>query len=213
MIEIARISHYDRVLIVPISRAFQYFSNIESYTTWYPDYCKRVDILEKSSDGNDIKTKEFWNISINNDIDHVILYVNYTFFPSTGFQYEIRDSSCKKSIGIKNGILLEQRENNQTAINGNNVVLGVVCFPPHSQESQSYEELIDYFVVKDCIHLENKPIEPFREGQLCTKCYKDRLQAPRTKEIYEENGYKRKIVFWECDRCGFQWLGTHVQVS
>ena len=47
-------------------------------------------------------------------------------------------------------------------------------------------------------------MEPFKEGQLCTKCFKGRLQTPRNKGISQEDGYKRKITFWECDRCGFQ---------
>lgn len=72
--------HYARLLIVPISKAFSYFSDIESYPIIYPNFCKRIDIIERSE--NTIVTKEFWNISINNKIDHVVLYVHYTLsFP------------------------------------------------------------------------------------------------------------------------------------
>lgn len=211
--DVPRTSHNGRLLIVPISKAFQYYSDIEAYVERYPDYCKQVGIIEKSNNGNIIRTKEFWNISIDSDIDHVVLYVNYNLFPLTEIRYEIVDSSYKKLIGIKNHILLEEREDNQTAIEANNVLLDIVCFPPHSRESDRYVELIDYFTIKDCIHLENKPMEPFKEGQLCTKCFKGRLQPPRTKETYQENGYKRKIVFWECDRCGFQYKGTHIHTG
>lgn len=56
-------------------------------------------------------------------------------------------------------------------------------------------------------------MEPFKEGQLCTKCFKGRLQAPRMKETYQKNGYKRKITFWECDRCGFHYEGTYIQTG
>jgi hypothetical protein len=211
--DIPRTSHSGRLLIVPISKAFQYYSDIEAYVERYPDYCKKIDIIERSNNGNIIKTKEFWNISIDSDIDHVILYVNYNLFPLTEIRYEIVDSSYKKSIGIKNHILLEEGEDDQTSIEANNVLLDVVSFPPHSKESDRYEELIDYFTIKDCIHLENKPMEPFKEGQLCTKCFKGRLQAPRNKEISQEDGYKRKITFWECDRCGFQYEGTYIQTG
>jgi hypothetical protein len=166
-----------------------------------------------SNNGNMIKTKEFWNVSIDSDIDHVVLYVKYSLFPLTEIRYEIVDSSYKKLIGIKNHILLEESEDNQTTIEANNVLLDIMCFPPHSKESDRYGELIDYFTIKASIHLENKPMEPFKEGQLCTKCFKGCLQAPRTKETYQENGYKRKIVFWECDRCGFQYEGTHIHTG
>jgi hypothetical protein len=70
--DIPRMPHYERLLIVPISKAFQYYRDIEAYTERYPDYCKRVDIIEKSENSNMIKTKEFWNTSIDNDIDKYI---------------------------------------------------------------------------------------------------------------------------------------------
>jgi hypothetical protein len=212
-IHIPRMPHYERLLIVPISKAFEYYRDIEAYTERYPDYCKQVDIIEKSDNGNMIKTKEFWNTSIDNDVDHVVLYVNYNLIPLTEIRYEIVDSSYKKLIGIKNHILLEERENNQTGIEANNVLLDVECFPPHTRESDKYEEMIEYFTIKDCIHLENKPMEPFKEGQLCTKCFRGRLQTPRTKESSQRNGYKRKITFWECDRCNFQYEGTYIQAG
>jgi hypothetical protein len=211
--DIPRMPHYGRLLIVPISKAFQYYRDMEAYTERYPDYCKQVDIIEKSDNGNMIKTKEFWNTSIDNDIDHVVLYVNYNLIPLTEIQYEIVDSSYKKLIGIKNHILLEERENNQTGIEANNVLLDAECFPPHTRESDKYEEMIEYFTIKDCIHLENKQMEPFKEGQLCAKCFRGRLQTPRTKESFQRNGYKRKITFWECDRCDFQYEGTYIQTG
>ena len=82
--DITRAPHYERLLIVPISTAFQYYRDIEAYTERYPDYCKRVDIIEKSESGSMIKTKEFWNTSIGNDINHVVLYVNYNLIPLNG---------------------------------------------------------------------------------------------------------------------------------
>jgi hypothetical protein len=161
--DVPRTSHYGSLLIVPISRAFQYYSDLEAYTERYPDYCKQVDVIEKSDNGNMMKTKEFWNIFVDRDIDHVVLYVNYNLFPLKEIRYEIVDSSYKKLVGIKNHILLEERENDQSAIKANNVLLDIVCFPPHSRESDRYEELIDYFTMKDCIHLENKPTESKRK--------------------------------------------------
>ena len=203
--------HYERLFIVPISKAFQYYRDIEASTERYPDYCRRVDIIENSENGNMIKTKEFWNTCIDNDIDHVVLYINYNLIPLTKIHYEIVDSSYKKLIGIKNHILLEERENNQTGIKVNNVLLDVECFLPHTRESDKYEEMIEYFTIKDSIHLENKPMKPFKEGQLCTQCFRGHLQTSGMKESSQRNGYKRKITFWECNRCNFHYEGTYVQ--
>ncbi|HKG87978.1 MAG TPA: hypothetical protein VKA95_06600 [Nitrososphaeraceae archaeon] len=45
--DIPRTPHYGRLLIVPISKAFQYYSDIEAYVDRYPDYCKQIDVIEK----------------------------------------------------------------------------------------------------------------------------------------------------------------------
>jgi hypothetical protein len=64
--------YYSTALTVPILEAFEYFRDIESYPQRYPNFCKSVYVLERSDDN--IVTKEFWNISINNDfgmlLDH-----------------------------------------------------------------------------------------------------------------------------------------------
>ena len=83
--DIPKVPHYSRLLIVPISKAFRYYRDIEAYTERYPDYCKRVDIIEKSENDNMIKTKEFWNTSIDNDIDNIVLYVNYNLISTTWY--------------------------------------------------------------------------------------------------------------------------------
>lgn len=108
--------------------------------------------------------------------------------------------------------MLTQRENDDIAIQGNNVLLDVISFPPHSIKSDRYEEMIDYFITQDCIHLENKRIEYFKQGDVCIKCNDGHLECPRTKEIFEENNYKRKIVFWKCDSCGFEYQGINVYI-
>jgi hypothetical protein len=104
------------------------------------------------------------------------------------------DSSYKKLIGIENHTLLEERGNNQTGTEVNNVLLDIECFPPHTRESDKYEEMIEYFTIKDSIHLENKPMEPFKEGQLCTQCFRGRLQTPGTKRVLREMDTKGKSL-------------------
>ena len=158
------ISHSGRLLIVPISKAFQYYCDLESYPTRYPDCCKQFDLLDTND--NKVKTRELWNIALNNDVDHVVLHVLYTFSPQTNIQYEIMESSYEGLVGIKSGISLTERENYQTAIDYNNVLLDTICYPPHSKSLHRYDELIDYFRIKDCIYLENKPLESFKEGRV-----------------------------------------------
>jgi hypothetical protein len=207
-------SHYSTVLTVPILEAFEYFRDIESYPQRYPNFCKSVDVLERSDDN--IVTKEFWNISINNEIDHVFLKVRYSFFCPNQIKYEIING-YEKAIGIKNAILLTDRGNNETSIKGNNVLLDIISFPPHSIKSDRYQETIEYFRVQDCIHLEKKGIEYFKEGHICTKCKVGHLSAPITKEIYKKDNFERKMVFWKCDSCGFEFqeftLGTNDGVN
>jgi hypothetical protein len=134
------------------------------------------------------------------------LNVRYSFFCPNQIKYEIINGYAK-AIGIKNAILLTDRGNNETSIKGNNVLLDVISFPPHSIKSDRYQDTIEYFRIQDCIHLEKKGIEYFKEGHLCTECNVGHLSAPLTKEIYVKDNLKRKIVFWKCDSCGFEFQG------
>jgi hypothetical protein len=208
--DIPNISHYSTLLSVPISKAFQYYSDLESYRIRYPNYCMNVEKIGDYTE-NTVKTRELWNVYLGDDVEHIVVYLKYTLSQPTKILYEITDSSYKSLIGIKSGILLDERENKQTALEYNNVLLDAMSFPPHSKESDTYSELIDYFTVKDCIHLENKQLEPFKEGQLCTKCFRGRLQLPRTEEIYQDRRIKKKLIFWECNRCDFRWRQTILQ--
>ena len=131
--DIPRTPHYSRLLIVPISKAFQYYKDIEAYEKWYPNYCKQVDVIERSNNDSSIKTREFWNLSIDNNTDHIVLYVKYNFILLTEILYEIVDSSYEKLIGIKNHVLLEEREDNQTGAELNNVLLDALFSSPQFQ--------------------------------------------------------------------------------
>jgi hypothetical protein len=208
-------SHSTRLTIVSKQRAYEYFSDIESYPQRYPDYCKKIEILEKSE--NCITTKEFWNIMIQEDIDHVVLTVKYTFLPPEEIQYEIIDG-YDKAIGVRNHILIRESKDERLFVDYNNVFLDVICFPPHRIQYghhyfRDYHDKIHYFTIKDCIHLEKKPMEPFKEGELCSKCKKGHLEKSTKKEDFSENNFRRRTDIWICDTCGQEFKHYMVDTS
>lgn len=91
----------------------------------------------------------------------------------------------------------------------NNPLLDVVCYPPHSilagmPHFTRYMDMIDYFLVRDCIHLEKKPFEYFWEGQ-SSKCNKGYLTNPRKIEEFALNDFRRKIFVWKCSFCASEF--------
>lgn len=207
MSNVTGIPHYSIVLNVPISEAFKYIKDVESYPQRYPRFCSNVEVLQRSDDG--LLTREFWNISISDKIDHVILKVQYSFLFPSQITYEIING-YEKAIGIKNNVLLTEKGATQTIMKRNNVLLDVISFPPHSIRSDRYQDVIDYFISKDFIYLEKKTVEYFKENQVCKKCNEGRLEGPRTKEIHGEGNFRTKTVFWKCDCCGFEFQGFSI---
>ncbi|MDN5847521.1 MAG: hypothetical protein L0H53_14750 [Candidatus Nitrosocosmicus sp.] len=202
----SEISHYGRPLIISMESAFQYFSDVESFPNYYPNICKKIDVILKSNDSN--VTKEFWNVSINDKIDHVVLKVRYTFAPPNTISYEIIDG-YEKAIGIKNTITLNVNSKGMTFVEGNNPLLDVICYPPHSVQMDEYSykrytDLIDYFIWMDCIHLEKKPLEQLKEGDVCTKCKIGHLEKSIKKEDFSnaKGTFRIRTEFWFCDSCG-----------
>jgi hypothetical protein len=194
---------------VPIDEAFRYFSDVDANATRYSTYCKNVATI--SSTDHSLTTKEFWNISISADIDHVILEVRYRFVPPTRIYYEIIGGYVK-GIGIQNLLVLTRTENNSTIVKINNPLLDIICYPPHSIKPgmhffTGYMDMIGYFLTRDLIHLEKKSFEHFKAGQTCIKCKKGTLSGPRTVEEYIKDDFRRKIVLWKCSYCGFDFKG------
>lgn len=204
------ISHYGTVLDVPISKAFQYYSDVKFYPRRYPDYCGKVDKTEESSN-NTFRTRELWYIALSNEIDHIVVNLSYTLSPPTSILYEVTDSSYEKLKGIKSGILFEEKENNQISMEYNNILLDAVSFPPHTTSSDKYNELLTYFPIKDTFHIRYNMSSPFKKGQLCGKCLRGHLQAKRTAEKYQVEGFKKRIDFWECDKCRFRYQGFYFE--
>ena len=106
-------------------------------------------------------------------------------------------------------------------VDGNNVLLDVICFPPHSikygdYHFTAYHDMINYFTVKDCIHLENKPMEQFKQGKLCSKCNKGHLENSAKSEDYTKGSFRRRTKVWVCDFCGQEfkqfWVDTRDEI-
>jgi hypothetical protein len=209
-VDIPNTSHYGTILNIPISKVFQYYSEVELYPKRYPEYCEKVEKIEEL-DTNNFKTREVWHLGISNGISHFVVFLKYTLTPPTSILYEVTDSTYEKLKGIKNGIVLEESENNHTSMDYNNVLLDALSFPPHSTTSYRYEELLTYFPAKNSFGIHYGISSPFKKGQLCGKCRKGRLQGPITKEDLEVKGFKEKIQFWECDYCHCRYYGYGVE--
>jgi hypothetical protein len=68
--------------------------------------------------------------------------VNYAFYPSERIEYEIIDGY---GTGIKNDILFSDDVGDKrykSSVKVNMVPLDIVCYPPHSEESEVYNNLI-----------------------------------------------------------------------
>lgn len=181
-------------------------SYIELYSDYYPNICKKVDIVSKSNIS--LITREFWNVTINEKIDHVILNVRYTFDPPNAISYEVI-GGYEKAIGIMNAITLNKNTKGMTYVIGNSPFLDVICYPPHLVEMDDYSyrrytDFIDYFVEMDCIHLENKPLQLFKENSVCIKCKIGHLEKTIKKEEYSnaKGTFRKRTEFWLCDNCG-----------
>jgi len=207
--------HSSRQLNVSMETAFAYYSDIEAYPERYADYCKKIEVIEKSQ--NKLITKEFWNIMIDENIDHVVLDVHYTLIPPKEIRYEIT-GGYPKAIGIKNALVLKETKEKRIFVHQNNVLLDIICFPPHrirygDYHFQNYHDKINYFTIKDCIRLEGKPMEGFKEGQLCPKCKSGHLEKSAKKEDYQTKNFRRRVQFWICDICGKEFKHTMVETS
>jgi hypothetical protein len=89
---------------------FEYFQNVEGYPKRYSRYCESVEIIDKSD--NTITTKEFWNISLDKDVDHVLIKVRYELIPYTEIRYEIMEANLARLIGIKNRMKFSDLQDN-----------------------------------------------------------------------------------------------------
>lgn len=189
--------HLGKSCLVTKEKAFQYYKDVEDYPNRYPKYCQSVKVMESSN--NKITTKEFWNVTIDRDTDHVIIQVQYTFTEPTEIKYEIISGHMK---GIKNRIRISDSQNEEykSLVELSLPILDMTGHPFYGNKSIIYQDLLLYFEIQDAQHLEKKMIN-FQLGQKCPKCNTGRLGA-KPSDIMEVNNNKRTIMSFECDACG-----------
>jgi hypothetical protein len=151
-----------RFLTGPISKVFGHFSNIESYTEKYPHYYGKIDLMSRVNEKS-ITTREFLNISLDAERNHVVVHVQYKLIPMKEISYEVIGDYGN---GIKNKITF-QAMGRLTYVIGTIVPLDIISLPPGSKESKQYIRMLNYFRSQDIICLQNKPLGN-KIGEICT---------------------------------------------
>jgi hypothetical protein len=202
--------HFSRGLDVPLSKAYEYYSDIEVYTQRYLRYYSKIDVVDRSNET--ISTRQFLNVSLDENQDHVNVDVKYTFFPLKEIQYEIEgygENVIKNSIRFRNKDIVGKAY--QCAVEINHVPLDIMCYPPHSIERDmvgynEYARMIDYFTEQDLEPLENKRWR-WKVEDSCIKCGKGTLQLTGERE---DTGF-RKIEYFKCDYCASPFKNQRIE--
>lgn len=185
--------HYSKILEIPITNAFEYFSEFEKYPVRYKRYCQRLDILDRT--GNTVTTEEIWNMTIG-ELAHVKIKVKYTLIPTTEIQYEILEGYGK---GTKNSTFFRD-VNGKTSISASLVPLDIFL-KFYENTNHVYQRMAKYFITGDSKILEGK-LQGFKAGDPCAKCdYGFLVFIPKSEKSDGMNGETREAEFFKCDRC------------
>lgn len=176
--------------------AFEYFQNFEEYPRRYPKHCKWIEVIDRSE--NIVTTKEFWNIALDNDVDHVLITVRYELIPFTEIRYEIMSGY---KTGIKNSMKFSDLESNpnKSVIEFALPILDITGHP-YVSRSPVYRDLGMYLRMQDAICMENLQVFRFRVGQTCSKCKKGILGA-LPGELTGTGNHNLTSENFECDHC------------
>jgi hypothetical protein len=211
----------------PITNTFEYYGDIASYHLRYPIYYGKIDVLYESN--GLLKTKEFLNLNLDKNIDHLLIEVEYHIDKPNKISFKITANNFIKSISggltfipqefyYKTGTEEEVRREG-TLVNGTISALAVISLPPGSKDSSQYEDMLIYFGERDAEFLEGKPSFQYRAGQQCTKCGKGRLKFSGKKEhtrINREFPLKEQHVTIEvlfCDVCRNPFENTFIRLK
>jgi hypothetical protein len=186
--------------------AFEYFRNFEEYPVRYSKYCKWVRVVSRSD--NSITTKEFWNITLDKNMDHVVLDVRYELIPNTAISYEILG---RYASGIKNRIsFLDLKDNTDRIII--ELALPILDTPghPYAKNSFVYQDLWFYLRMQNAEFLENTPFTKFAVGQNCINCKEGKLIINRPGNSTEIDNYKLVGEQFECDLCHHRHYNNYI---
>lgn len=187
--------------------AFEYFQNFEEYPRRYQKYCKWVEVIDRSE--NMVTTREFWNIALDEDVDHVLITVRYELTPFTEIRYEIMSGYM---TGIKNSMKFSDLENdpNKSVIDFALPILDSTGHPWGGKRNPVYDNLWLYLRIQNAQHLEGKKIK-FAIGLTCSVCKKGKL-GTRLGGSTEIGNHKLIDEQFECDMC-HQIFKNYLSVS
>jgi hypothetical protein len=158
---------------------------IASYHSRYPRYYGKIDVINESD--KLLKTKEFLNLNLDENRDHLSIEVEYHIHKPNKILFKITSSNFIESISGDLTFTSQEFYYNKercegTFVNGTISALTVISLPPRSEDCSEYEEMLIYFGHTDAEFLEGKPSYEFRAGQQCIICNKGRLQVLGKKE-------------------------------
>jgi hypothetical protein len=190
---------------------FEYYQDFEKYPQRYPKYCEWVKVIDRR--GNTITTKEFWNISLDNDVDHVSIKVCYELIPFTEIRYEIIEGNLARLIGIKNRMKFSDLQGNPDSNLVIEIAMPILDITGHPNVSKSsvYQDLEMYLTIQDSICIHNKQDSRFAVGQTCSICKKGILGG-RGGGGVEVDNHKLTDEQFECDSC-HQVFKNYLSVS
>jgi len=177
----------------PISKVFDYYSQIDKYPERYPTYCMKVDIIEKNE--NCLVTKEIWNVTIG-ELDHITVKVKYTLKPNNEIKFEILEGYGQ---GCINGIVLTESDNGLVGARLAWVPLEIIS-KVYGDEDPLIADMAKYFNRRDVEDYEGKQVET-KAGDPCPFCKIGKLvPTGKFKELDKHDEYQSERSF-QCDSC------------
>ncbi len=153
-------------------------------------------------------TREFWNITLDNETAHKVINVRYEFIPYTEIRYEIIDGYAD---GIKNKLSFrDSEENPDRCIIEFALPIQDIAGHPYAKNSYVYQDLWFYLRMQNAQFLENTPFTKFAIGQNCINCTKGKLIIARIGNSTEIDNYKLVGEQFECNLCGHQHYNNFI---
>ena len=195
----------------PIVDTFEYYDDIASYNSRYPTYYGNIDVMYESN--GILNTKEFLNLNLDKDRDHVSIEGEYRIDKPNKISFELKGDNIVESISggltfIPTEFIYNKERREGTLVSGTISALEMISLPPGSKDGSEYEKMLVYFGERDDELIEGKPVNGYREGQQCTKCGKGKLQISAKKERtridreFPLADQENMIDVLGCDHCG-----------